>query len=276
MRREAKALLEPVRHLQLNTVKPLKAVVREHRQLRESQAQRSQLTQQPLADAIAALDHLAQQAHLVADPLGAEPGPGSSVLVDFLHGRPGRASNGAAAEAAQPIQAVPPHGAEPAQADLPRSAEPALEACPRRATQRKSAPRRKRPALGAVWPAGGAANLLEQPINWDSFEAMLEEDDHQRFAEGLAEGLASCTGVGLDDDVLTGWLTTLSHDAAVAPFLEAIVALPESPCVAAANAPGAAEPSADAGPAEQPIAGATLGGELPPDLESKLAMLDYG
>ena len=271
MRREAKALLEPVRHLQLNTVKPLKAVVSEHRQLRESQAQRSQLTQQPLADAIAALDRLAQQARLVADPLATEPGLCSTVLVDFLHGRPGRASSGATAEPAQPVQA-----------DAPHDAEPALGACVRRrATQRKSAPRRKRPlaprlAQSAVSPAGGAANLLEQPIDWDSFEAMLEEDNHQRFAEGLAEGLASCTGAGLDGDALTGWLTMLSHDAAVAPFLEALVALPEAPGVAAASAPGAAEPSADAGPPDQPAAGATLGGELPPDLESKLAMLDYG
>lgn len=272
MRREAKALLEPVRRLQLNTIKPLKAVVSEHRQLRESQAQRSQLTQQSLADAIAALDRLAQQARLVADPLATEPGSCSTVLVDFLHGRPGRASSGAAAEPAQPVQA-----------DAPHDAEPALGACARRrATQRKSAPRRKRPlaprrlAQSAVSPAGGAANLLEQPIDWDSFEAMLEEDNHQRFAEGLAEGLASCTGVGLDDSALTGWLTTLSHDAAVAPFLEALVALPDAPGVAAASAPGAAEPSPDAGPPEQPAAGAMLGGELPPDLESKLAMLDYG
>jgi len=144
----------------------------------------------------------------------------------------------------------------------------AHEAAARRGAHRKGAPRRKRPAQALSPPGqppggGGGAALLDQPINWDSLSALLEEGEPQRsFAAGLAETLAHRPGSGDlgGEAALAEWVSSLSADACVAPFLEAIVASPEP-------GPGA--------PARAGAAMLALGTELPLDLEKRLAMLDY-
>lgn len=253
-------------------IKPLTAVLGEYVRLREAHARRAELTRQPLSDAVQALARLEQQARLVADPLAAQPEPEPAAAArPALPGCLLRAEGAPApAPAPQPLPAAPP---QPAPLPAPQP-EPAHEAAARRGAHRKGAPRRKRPAQALSPPGqppggGGGAALLDQPINWDSLSALLEEGEPQRsFAAGLAETLAHRPGSGDlgGEAALAEWVSSLSADACVAPFLEAIVASPEP-------GPGAPARAGAAGP--RPTAVPALGTELPLDLEKRLAMLDY-
>ncbi len=248
-------------------IKPLTAVLGEYVRLREAHARRAELTRQPLSDAVQALACLEQQARLVADPLAAQPEPEPAAAAQPA--LPGCLLRAEGAPARAPAPLLPPAPAPaPQPAPLPApQPEQAHETAARRGAHRKGAPRRKRPAQAlsppGQPPGGGGAALLDQPINWDSLSALLEEGEPQRsFAAGLAETLAHRPGSGDlgGEAALAEWVSSLSADACVAPFLEAIVASPEP-------GPGA--------PARAGAAMLALGTELPLDLEKRLAMLDY-